>query len=235
MRFFQISKSVFLLGSLLQGTQAGCCSLKYLTCDGGWCGSNKAQCESCSTPGMFWLKNGALPVNSCLERWQGCGSSRTGCCPGATCRPNGSNWMQCLDDTDDPPVNPGPTPAPVNPQTPAPVNPQTPAPVNPQTPAPVNPQTPAPVNPQTPAPVNPQTPAPVNPQTPAPVNPQTPAPVNPQTPAPANPQTPAPVNTGESFLLSTANAMNAWEVFQGLDSLTQKNSENPPFYALVAE
>jgi hypothetical protein len=29
--------------------------------------------------------------------------------------------------------------------------------------------------------------------------------------------------------------MNAWEVFQGLDSLTQKNSENPPFYALVAE
>ncbi len=35
-------------------------------------------------------------------------------------------------------------------------------------------------------------------------------------------------------LISTEKAMNAWEVYQGLDYITHKNSENPPNYALVA-
>ena len=69
---------------------------------------------------------------------------------------------------------------------------------------------------------------PISPAEPTPAPDPTEAPVVQPTPAPA-PTTPF---NGE--LLSTDNAMNAWEVYQGLDSLTYKNSDNPPNYALVA-
>jgi len=68
-----------------------------------------------------------------------------------------------------------------------------------------------------------------------PVEPTT-APVVEPTAAPVLIPTPAPVPT-EPFngqLLSTDTAMNAWEVFEGLELVTRKNSENPPKYAYVA-
>ena len=60
------------------------------------------------------------------------------------------------------------------------------------------------------------------------------------TPAPTTPNpTPFPTVTakpsGESVLLTTMNAKNAWDVFQGLQSLTKHNSVNPRSYSLVAE
>jgi len=61
------------------------------------------------------------------------------------------------------------------------------------------------------------------------------APVQP-TPTPVVAPTPAPVPT-EPFageLLSTDEAMNAWDVFKGLEKITYKNSENPPKYAYVS-
>ena len=45
---------------------------------------------------------------------------------------------------------------------------------------------------------------------------------------------PAPTTPFNGELFSTDKAMNAWEVYQGLDYITHKNSENPPNYALVA-
>merc|ERR1712232_1433856 len=62
--------------------------------------------------------------------------------------------------------------------------------------------------------------------------PPTPAPTNEPTVPPQPTVSPAP--TPESSLLSTDKAMNAWKVFQGLDYITHKNSENPPNYAVVA-
>merc|ERR1711959_801068 len=58
------------------------------------------------------------------------------------------------------------------------------------------------------------------------------APTNEPTAPPQPTVSPAP--TPESSLLSTDKAMNAWKVFQGLDYITHKNSENPPNYAFVA-
>jgi len=45
---------------------------------------------------------------------------------------------------------------------------------------------------------------------------------------------PAPTTPFSGDLLSSDKAMNAWQVYQGLDYITHKNSENPPNYALVA-
>lgn len=47
-------------------------------------------------------------------------------------------------------------------------------------------------------------------------------------------QAPAPTTPFSGELLSTDDAMNAWEVFNGLEAITYKNSENPPKYAYVA-
>jgi expansin (peptidoglycan-binding protein) len=44
----------------------------------------------------------------------------------------------------------------------------------------------------------------------------------------------SPAPTPESTLLSTDKAMDAWEVYLGLEYITHSNSENPPNYALVA-
>ena len=65
---------------------------------------------------------------------------------------------------------------------------------------------------------------------PTPTTPVSPtaAPVVAPTPAPA-PTTPF---NGE--LLSTDKAMNAWDVYEGLDYITHKNGNNPPNYAVVA-
>jgi len=46
--------------------------------------------------------------------------------------------------------------------------------------------------------------------------------------------TESPNPTGASKLLSTANALSPWDVFQGLKSLTRYNSQSPRLYALVA-
>lgn len=331
---------------------------------------------------MMWLPNGALPANSCKERWEGCGDDPSSCCNGATCRDNGGGFMQCLADTD-PPLITNPVPSsPVAPTQPAPApataptsgcssctgtciemsirtdsNPQdsryklqdrgakkwlkkgkwgeysspntlyTETICNPDScfklimedkgkdgmtnggyyslvvdgetlvnqrsdfgkkeitsfctplsndPQPVSP-TPAPVSPTPGTPTQdpscedavsfpvkkkirdcawvakkktkrckkygaycpvtcdecPTTPAPVNP-TPAPVAP-IPAPVAP-IPAPVAPipSPVAPSPTAEAKLLSTVNAMSAWDVFQGLSHLTYVNSESPRSYALVA-
>ena len=62
--------------------------------------------------------------------------------------------------------------------------------------------------------------------------PPTPAPTNEPTLPPQPTISPAP--TPESSLLSTDKAMNAWDVYLGLDYITHKNSENPPNYAVVA-
>jgi len=61
-------------------------------------------------------------------------------------------------------------------------------------------------------------------------------PTSPPTYAPTQPKLPtvSPVPTPESALLSTDKAMNAWDVYLGLDYITHSNSENPPNYALVA-
>ena len=213
MRFF-LGTNIFLLLSVNQAyPQEGCCSQKYLNCDANWCGSSEDACENCpGNPSTVWLSNGALQANSCKQRWEGCGDDPSACCAGATCRPNsGGNWMQCLADTDDPAIS--------NPATP------TTAPVNDPVPVPTEP----PMNP-TAAPVTPTAP-PTTGSTPQPV---TPAPVTPtQSPTTSPTRTPSP--TSEPFLLSTTNAMNAWDVFQGLSHLTNVNSENPPIYALVSE
>ncbi len=69
----------------------------------------------------------------------------------------------------------------------------------------------------------------------APTAPTPTPPVSPTTaPVPAPTQAPAPTTPFNGELLSTDNAMNAWEVFQGVDYITHKNSESPPNYALVA-
>jgi len=60
------------------------------------------------------------------------------------------------------------------------------------------------------------------------------APVIEPTPAPVPTPAPAPTEPFNGELLSTDNAMNAWEVYQGLALVTQKNSENPPKYAYVS-
>ena len=69
----------------------------------------------------------------------------------------------------------------------------------------------------------------------------TPAPIPiPSTPSPTYAPTPpklptvSPAPTPETSLLSTDKAMNAWDVYLGLDYITHSNSENPPNYALVA-
>lgn len=69
---------------------------------------------------------------------------------------------------------------------------------------------------------------------PPPVTPNpTLAPVTPTLPPTGSPTiTPSP--TAESVLLSTTNAMSAWDVFQGLNHLTKVNSDSPRSYALVA-
>ena len=71
-----------------------------------------------------------------------------------------------------------------------------------------------------------------------PIPPATPTDSPTQAPATPNP-TPTPTITAkpsaESMLLTTANTMNAWEVFKGLEDLTKTNSVNPPSYSLVAE
>lgn len=60
-------------------------------------------------------------------------------------------------------------------------------------------------------------------------------PVPPTTaPVVAPTQAPAPTTPFNGELLSTDKAMNAWDVYQGLEYITHKNSENPPNYALVA-
>ena len=61
-------------------------------------------------------------------------------------------------------------------------------------------------------------------------------PVTTPTNPPVEPLTPtvSPAPTPESSLLSTDKAMNAWDVYLGLDYITHSNSENPPNYALVA-
>ena len=76
------------------------------------------------------------------------------------------------------------------------------------------------------------TPTSPNPPQPNPTNP----PVAQPTTAPVvQPTTaPAPTTPFSGTLLSTDKAMNAWEVYQGLDYITHRNSENPPNYALVA-
>jgi len=58
----------------------------------------------------------------------------------------------------------------------------------------------------------------------------------PATPAPTALPTnaPAPTEPFDGQLLSTNQGMNAWDVYQGLDYITHKNSENPPNYAVVA-
>lgn len=57
------------------------------------------------------------------------------------------------------------------------------------------------------------------------------APVEPVS-TPTNPTTSPP--PPEGILLTTDKALNAWEVFLGLEELTHVNSQNPPNYALVA-
>lgn len=69
---------------------------------------------------------------------------------------------------------------------------------------------------------------PTNLPQPSPVAQPTTSPVVQPTPAPA------PTTPFSGDLLSTDKAMNAWEVYQGLDYITHKNSESPPNYALVA-
>lgn len=59
------------------------------------------------------------------------------------------------------------------------------------------------------------------------------APVEP-TPPPAPVLSPTSVPILEGILLTTDKALNAWEVFLGLEELTHVNSQNPPNYALVA-
>ena len=83
-------------------------------------------------------------------------------------------------------------------------------------------------------PTSPVTPtqSPIQNPTNSPISPTT-APVQPTIPSTASPTiTPSP--TSESKLLSTTNALSAWDVFQGLSHLTQVNSNNPRSYALVA-
>jgi len=58
------------------------------------------------------------------------------------------------------------------------------------------------------------------------------SPVAQPTPVPTN--APPPTTPFNGQLLSTDKAMNAWKVFQGLEYITHKNSENPPNYAVVA-
>ena len=70
----------------------------------------------------------------------------------------------------------------------------------------------------------------IPPATPTP-NP-TPAPT---TPSPTSFPTVTAKPSGESKLLTTMNAKNAWEVFEGLTLLTKVNNEFPPSYSLVAE
>jgi len=61
------------------------------------------------------------------------------------------------------------------------------------------------------------------------------APVQPTTtPVVAPTPAPAPTEPFNGELLYTENAMNAWDVFKGLETITYKNSENPPKYAYVA-
>ncbi|MGK3738829.1 MAG: hypothetical protein ACI90V_005676, partial [Bacillariaceae sp.] len=52
-------------------------------------------------------------------------------------------------------------------------------------------------------------------------------------PTPTSPTTPSPP-VPDGILLSTDKAMNAWDVFLGLDFMTHVNSLSPPDFALVA-
>lgn len=63
-----------------------------------------------------------------------------------------------------------------------------------------------------------------------------PPPTYPPTNTPTVPIEPtiSPAPTPKSSLLNTDYAMNAWDVYLGLDYITHKNSINPPNYALVA-
>jgi len=67
--------------------------------------------------------------------------------------------------------------------------------------------------------------------------PPTPSPVNVPDPAPTPPVIdlpPVPSPVPEGILLRTDKAMNAWDVFLGLDYMTHVNSMNPPNFSLVA-
>jgi len=121
-------------------SDAGCCSQNYLDCSINWCGTTKQECEVCGDRSNQWLPSGPLPAGTCLKRWEGCAGSSKSCCSPATCRDNGGGFMQCLADTDFPPIENPTTPTTPSPVPPAPVAPNpTPSPVPAPTPSPGNP------------------------------------------------------------------------------------------------
>uniref|UniRef100_A0A7S1Y7U5 Chitin-binding type-4 domain-containing protein n=1 Tax=Grammatophora oceanica TaxID=210454 RepID=A0A7S1Y7U5_9STRA len=71
---------------------AGCCTQNFKECI-TWCGSTEAECDTCSSSGVYWAPNG-MSGDSCIARWQQCAHDFGGCCNGLQCI--GNQWgAQC--------------------------------------------------------------------------------------------------------------------------------------------
>ncbi|KAG7351491.1 laminin G domain containing protein [Nitzschia inconspicua] len=244
--------------ALLGKTTAGCCSQNYMDCDVSHCGTSKNQCLSCNGDQLIWLENG--PQSSCTARWDPCTNNLNDCCNGLSCVGN-QFYRQCLPTvgiTPTAPPNPTlrPTPRPTLMPTKSPTNAPTPnlvqTPTRSPTKRPTRMPTKSPTNTPTPnlvqTPTRSPTKRPTRMPTKSPTNAPTPNMVQTPTRSPTkrptnvpttfvpteNPNTNRPTLLTESVLLRSDKGLNAWEIYQGLSSLTHINSENPPNYAFVA-